>query len=54
MIEADIKHKDEKIIWNEDLEASFKDLNKMISSETLMNYTECEIVFTGHTDAYDK
>ena len=32
----------------------FKELNHLVSAETLLNYPYWNITFTVHTDAYDK
>ena len=32
----------------------FKDISKMISDETLMNYPDWKIISTVHIDAYEK
>ena len=36
------------------MEDSFKELNHMVSAETLLNYPDCTITFTVHTYASDK
>ena len=42
------------IFWNEALEIYFKELKCMVSLETLLSYTDCNLPFTVHTDASDK
>ena len=43
-----------KILWNDALEESFKEVNHMVSAETLLIYPDWIIPFTVHTDASDK
>ena len=43
--------KGRKIFWNDALESSFKELNRMVSSETLLSYPDWTIPLTAHTDA---
>ena len=43
-----------KKLWNYVLELPFKELKRMVSSETLFNYTYWTINFTVHTYASDK
>ena len=46
--------KGRKILCNGALEDSFKGINRMVSSETLLSYPDCTIPFTFHADACDK
>ena len=41
-------------MWNGALEISSKELRRMVSDETLLNYPDWKIPFTVHTDVYDK
>ena len=52
--EADSRPKGGKILWNDALENSSKELNLMVSAETLLSYTYWTITFTVHTDDSDK
>ena len=54
LTEVDSGPRGGKIIWGDALEDSFKELNFMVSYETLLNYLYWKIPFTVHTDAYDK
>ena len=54
MIEAASGPKDRKILWNDALESSFKQLKCVVSAETLMSYPDWKLPFIVHTDAYDK
>ena len=54
LTEADSGPKGKKILWNDALESSFKELKRMVSAETLMIYPYCKLIFTVHTDASDK
>ena len=54
LIEAASGPKIRKILWNDALESSFKELNRMVSSETLLSYPDWKLAFTVHTDASDK
>ena len=54
MLEAAIRPKGREIIWNNDMELTFCNLKHMISTETLLNYTDWTIPFTVHTDASDQ
>ena len=46
--------KDRKILWNDALEISFKELKRMVSTETLLSYLYRKLLFTFYTDASDK
>ena len=46
--------KGRKILWNDTLEDSFKELKHMVSVETLLGYTDWTITFTVYTYASDK
>ena len=43
-----------KILWNDALESSFKELKCMVSAETLLIYPHWKRPFIVHTDASDK
>ena len=43
-----------KILWNDALESSFKELKQMVSTETPLSYLDWKLPFTVHTDAYNK
>ena len=46
--------KGRKILWNDSLEISLKELKCMVSAEILLNYPGCKLPFTVHTDVSDK
>ena len=46
--------KGRKIFWNDALDNSFKQLNRMVSADTLISDPDWKMPFTVHTDAYDK
>ena len=46
--------KGRKILWNGTLEISSKELNRLVSDETLLTYTDWKLPFTFHNNAYDK
>ena len=46
--------KGRKIIWNNDIEVTFKELKCMVSYDTFLNYTHWEITFTVHKDYFYK
>ena len=54
LTEAASGPKDRKIRWNDALEESFKELNRMVSAENLLSYLEWKTPFTTHTNASDK
>ena len=54
MTEAANGPKVRKIIWNDALEESFKELNHIVYTETLLSYSDWKITFTVHTNASDK
>ena len=54
LIEASSSPKGGKILWNDSLEISFKELNRMVYVETLLSYSYWKLPFTVHTDSYDK
>ena len=54
MSEVYINLKYRKIIWNDALEQSFKEIKHIISAETSLNSPNWAIPFTVKTDAYDK
>ena len=43
-----------KILWNDALESSFKELKNMVSAETLLSYPNWKLPFTVHNDASDE
>ena len=50
LIEADIGPKGRRILFNDALESSFKELKRMISSETLISDPDWKLPFTVHTE----
>ena len=54
MIEVDSGPKGRKIIWDDELEVSFKEINCMVSYDTFLNDIDCKIPFTVHTYSSDK
>ena len=54
LTEADSGPKVRKMLWNDALEISFKELKRMVSAETLLSYPDWKLLFTVHTDASDK
>ena len=54
MTEVDAGPKGRKIIWNNALGESFKDIKCMVYDEKLLNYTDLTITLTVQNDAYDK
>ena len=54
LIEAARGPQGRTIFWNDALESSFKELNCMISDDTLLSYPDWTIPFTVHTDDSDK
>ena len=52
--EADSSPKGRKILWNDALESSFKEINCMVSVKMLLNDPYWKIPYTFHTDASDK
>ena len=54
LIEASSGPKCKKIIWEGSLEDSFKELNHIVSAETLLNYPDWKIPSKLQTDASDK
>ena len=54
LTEADIGPKDRKILWNDVMEQSFKEIKHMVSAQTLQNYRDRPIPFILHTDASNK
>ena len=54
LVEAASGPKVRKILSNDALESSFKELNRMISAKTLLSYQGCTIPFTVHNDDYYK
>ena len=47
-------HKVRKILWNDALEIYFKEINHVVSAETLLIYSYWKILLTAHTDYSDK
>ena len=43
-----------KILCNDALESSLKELKHMVSTDTLLNYPYWKLPLTVHTDAFDK
>ena len=54
LIDADIRPKGHKIHCKDEIEAAFNSINKIFSSETILNYQDYIIPFTVNTDASDK
>ena len=54
LIDTSSVPKGRKILWNDALESSFKELKCMVSAETLLIYIDWKLPFTVHTDASDK
>ena len=54
LTEAASVPKGRNILWSYALERSFKELNRMVSSETLLSDPDWKMPFTVHTNAYDK
>ena len=54
LIEAASGPKGQKILWNDTLEYSFKELKRMVSAENLLSYPYWTILFTVHTNTSDK
>ena len=54
MSEAASGQKSRKILWNDSLEISFKELKCMISVKTLFSCLYWAIPFIFHTDVYDQ
>ena len=54
LIEAARSLKGRKILWNDDLEISFKEQKCMVSAEMLLSYPYWKLPFTFHTYASDK
>ena len=54
LIEASSGPKGIKILCNNALESSFKELKRVVSAETLLSYPDCKLSFTVHTDGSDK
>ena len=54
LIEAARGPKGRKIFWDGALVETFKERKHMVSSETLLSYTDWTIPLTFHTGDYDK
>ena len=54
LIEEASVPKGKKILWNETLKISFKELKSMVSAETLLSHSDLKLPLSVHTDAYDK
>ena len=54
LTEVAIDPKGRKILWDDALEISFKELKRMVSDEKLLSYTYWKLSFTVNTDASDK
>ena len=52
--EASISPKSKKILWNEVLEDSLKELKRTFSTESLLSYPGWRILFWVHTNSSDK
>ena len=51
---ADICPKVRKVLWNDALERSFKEIKRMVSSEMLLSCPEWKLPFTFDTDTANK
>ena len=54
LIEVDSGAKCIKMVWNNMIKVVFKDHNKMIYTETFLNYPYWTTLFTVHTDTSKK
>ena len=54
LTEAAIGPKGGKILWNDALESSFKELKRVVYYGMLLSYPDWKLPFTVHTDASDK
>ena len=54
LTEADSSPKGRKILLNDALKSSFKEMKCMVSAETLLSYPDWKLPFIVHTDASDK
>ena len=54
LTEAASSPKGRKILWNDALESSFKELKCMVSKEIMLSYPDWTMPLKFHTDAYDK
>ena len=54
LTEAASGYKCRRMLCNNALESSFKEIKRMVSAETLLSYPYWKIPFTVHTDASDK
>ena len=54
LIEADSVPKVRSKFCNDELEVAFKELNNMVSSGTLLNFTDWKMLFIFPTDSSDK
>ena len=54
LIEATSGSKGRIILWNERIEVYFKDINHMVSYETLLNQPDWKILFILNTDDFNK
>ena len=41
-------------LWNDEIEAAFDKVKKIVSIETVLNYTYWGIILTVRTDYYDR
>ena len=41
-------------MWNDAIKDSLKEINRMVSTEILLSFPDCTILFTVHNGAYDK
>ena len=53
-IEAASDNKGRNVLWYSNITKSFKELNHMVSSESLLNYPDWKTPFVVYTDASDK
>ena len=53
LTEAASRPKGRKILWNDALESSVKEINCMVSAEMLFSYPDWKLPFTVHTDTYN-
>ena len=54
LTEEDSGPKGINILWNEGPESSFKEIKRVVTTETLLNYTDRRLPSTVHTDASNK
>ena len=54
LTEVDISLKGRKILWNDDLESSFKEIKHMVFAEMLLSYPYWKLPFKVHNNASNK